>query len=125
MIGIGNGGVSTNGLVFCVDSFNINSYNGSPPTDVYDLITGSTNTLDNGVSFNGRSFVFDGIDDEISVGNLGSFPSFTLNMWFNSSSITDYKNIIDFNGGNTMLRIEQYTAPGYFSFYNNGSGSGC
>lgn len=117
-------GVSTNGLVFCVDSFNIKSYTSSVITQ--NLTGTGSYTLSNGVSFNGRDFTFDGIDDNIIVGSLGSgFASVTLDIWFNSSSITDYKNLIDFNGFNTCIRIEQYTAPGYFSAWGNlGGGSG-
>jgi len=118
-------GVSTNGLVFCVDSFNVKSFTSS--TSTYNLIGASSSyTLANGVGFSGRDFTFDGIDDYIGVGDLGTnFASVTLNMWFNSTSITDYKNLIDFNGFNTCIRIEQYTAPGYFAAWSNlGGGSG-
>ncbi len=116
-------GVSTNGLVFCVDSFNVKSYTSSVVTQ--NLTGTGSYTLSNGVSFDGRDFTFDGIDDNIIVGNLGNnFTSVTLNIWFNSSSITDYKNHhIDFNGFNTCIRIEQYTAPGYFGAWSNGSGN--
>lgn len=117
-------GVSTNGLVFCVDSFNVKSYTSSVVTQ--NLTGTGSYTLSNGVSFDGRDFTFDGIDDNIIVGNLGNnFTSVTLNIWFNSSSITDYKNLIDFNGFNTCIRIEQYTTPGYFGAWSNlGGGSG-
>jgi len=77
-------------------------------------------SLVNGVSYNKRDFIFDGIDDYINVGNLsGISGDFTLNIWYNSSSIVDYKNLLDFNGGNTMLRIEQYSLPGYFAGWSN------
>jgi len=120
MKGVGNGGVIQDGLFFIVDSFNVKSYI-PPQTASYDMTERNHNcTLNNGVIFDGRSFEFDGIDDYIDVGNLGNdFASFTLDMWFNSSSVIDYKNIIDFNGGNTMLRIEQYTDPGYYYTYIN------
>ena len=127
--------VSTNGLVYCVDAFNIKSYPSgatytAPFTGAVDNMgpardwTGASYSLiANSVGFDGRSFTFDGVDDYIAAGDLSflgtDFSSFTLNIWFNSSSITDYKNLIDFNGFNTCIRIEQYTAPGYFAAWSN------
>lgn len=73
-----------------------------------------------GVSTNGLVFSMDPLNLK-SYGN--DFSSVTLDIWFNSSSITDYKNLIDFNGFNTCIRIEQYTAPGYFGAWGNGSGN--
>lgn len=112
--GVGSNGIITDGLVFNIDAFNLKSYDTISATAYDTTKRNHICPLNNGVIFDGRSFEFDGIDDYIEVGNLGNdFASFTLDMWFNSSSVVDYKNIIDFNGGNTMLRIEQYTAPGY------------
>lgn len=92
----------------------------TPQTASYDMTKRNHNcALENGVGFDGRSFVFDGIDDNISVGDIGTFSEFTLDMWFKSTSITNYKNLIDFNGGNTCLRIEQYSYPGFVHTWKN------
>ena len=92
------------------------------PTVVSNLKSDSTVpvsfNLANGLTSNKKEFLFDGIDDYIEVGNLGAFTSFTLDIWFNSSSHTDYRNILDFNGGNSGVRIEQ--TVGYSSNWLNG-----
>lgn len=93
-----------------------------PPTQVSNIINGQIFPLLGGVGFNNRDFLFDGTSDYINIGNLGNgFTSYTLNLWFNSSSITNFKNILDFNGSNTGLRIEQTT--GYSAACLNGTGT--
>lgn len=91
-------------------------------TDVFNLkdsVSNTLNTLQNNVYFNSRDFVFDGVDDYINVGSLGNFTSYTLDMWFKSTAVVDYKNLIDFNGNNDGVRIEQYTTPGYTLNWTN------
>jgi hypothetical protein len=96
-----------------------------PPTNVNNISGDYVYSLVNGVSFNKRDFVFDGVDDYINVGSLPSVSGdFTLNIWYNSSSIVDYRNLLDFNGDNTMLRIEQYSVPGYQSNWSNANQPG-
>lgn len=91
-----------------------------PPVTVNNGVNNDVYSLANGVSYNKRDFIFDGVDDYINIGSLPSVSGdLTLNIWYNSSSIVDYKNLLDFNGGNTMLRIEQYSNPGYFSSWSN------
>lgn len=118
MKGVGGGVVTTDGLYFIMDALNLKS----GTSTAIDIANEKSYTLSNGTYNNGRSFVFDGIDDYISVGALGSasqFTSFTLDLWFNSSSIVNYRNILDFNGMNTGIRIEQYTYPGYLASWAN------
>jgi len=115
--------IVTDQLYLSLDAADVLSYPGSGTT-WYDLTANSHNaTLTNGAYYDPSDsgvMVFDGVDDYANVGSLGSgFGIFTLDMWANSGSVTDYKNIIDFNGGNTMLRIEQYTSPGYYATWVN------
>src|SRR5574343_264003 len=121
MKGLGNGGIVTDGLVFVVDSFNKKSYLTSQ-TNVYNLkdsINNTINTLQNNVYFNNRDFVFDGVDDYINVGSLGNFTSYTLDIWFKSSAVVNYKNLLDFNCNDDGVRIEQYSSPGYAYTWSN------
>jgi hypothetical protein len=81
----------TNGLVFCVDAADRNSYPGSGTTWT-DLSGNSNNgTLTNGPTFsnsNGGCIVFDGIDDYVSISNNTLInpnnDSFSIVAWVNS-----------------------------------------
>ncbi|MEY2924054.1 MAG: Synechococcus phage [Bacteroidota bacterium] len=62
-------------------------------------------------------FDFDGTNDQIAIGNLGSFSTFTVEVLFKSDSVTNYKNIMDCNWltdnatySNSGPRLEQYTS---------------
>jgi hypothetical protein len=49
-------------------------------------------------SANGGSLSFDGSDKYVNVGSLGSqFTNFTVEIWFKSDSVTNYRNPIDCN----------------------------
>jgi len=87
--------IVTDGLVFCVDAANGNSYSGSGTTWT-DLVGGNDGTLANGPTFdsaNGGSFEFDGVDDCVTTslrsqaGNFDSISSneFTVITWFKPS----------------------------------------
>jgi hypothetical protein len=93
----------TSGLVFCLDAANIDSYRGSG-TSWNDLGPNERNgSLIGGPTYstaNLGSIVFDGVDDYSSHGELpGIFSSFTVSVWFYSTSVTNYKNVIDCNFG--------------------------
>jgi hypothetical protein len=80
------------------------------------------NSIDIGsVSFDSNAqMTFDGTDDFIPLGNLGTIGSaYTLECVFNSTSVTSYRNVFDMNyntysgvTGNTGPRLEQYTGQG-------------
>ena len=62
-------------------------------------------------------FDFDGTNDQIAIGNLGSFSTFTVEVLFKSDSVTNYKNVMDCNWltdnatySNSGPRLEQYTS---------------
>ena len=112
--------LSTDGLVLHLDAGNKNSYGGSGTTWTDLSGNSNTGTLTNGPTFNstfGGNIVFDSIDDFVSVGNIGSFSTFTVEIWFKSDSVSNYRNPIDcnwlvFNGGasgysNIGPRLEQ------------------
>ena len=49
-------------------------------------------------SANGGSLVFEGSDEYVSMGSLGSgFSNFTVEIWFKSDSVANYRNPIDCN----------------------------
>ena len=61
----------------------------------------NTGTQSGGVTYNtanGGSLSFDGSDDYVSMGSLGSgFSNFTVEIWFKSDSVANYRNPIDCN----------------------------
>jgi len=70
------------------------------------------------VSFNSNAqMVFDGTDDRIDLGNLGTIgTTYTIECIFNSSNVVNYRNVFDMNyetypgvTGNTGPRLEQYS----------------
>jgi hypothetical protein len=86
------GPIVTDGLVFAVDASNIVSYE-SGSTTTYSLTGSLSGSLINGVGYsnsNSGVFVFDGVDDFISVNNPQSLNpgtgSFSLDFWCNVST---------------------------------------
>ena len=61
----------------------------------------NTGTQSGGVTYstaNGGSLTFDGSDDYVSMSSLGSgFSNFTVEIWFKSDSVANYRNQIDCN----------------------------
>jgi hypothetical protein len=95
----------TNGLVFCVDAADKNSYIGSGTT--WTDVSGNAynGTLTNGPTFNGNNggvIVFDGVDDYVDLGtNLsGNFSSnqVTVCTFSKISSVVSKNTLISFNG---------------------------
>lgn len=87
------------GLRLTLDAGSNRSYPGSGTT-WYDLSNNYNGTLTNGPTFsstNGGSITFDGTNDFVSVGSIGSTPLFTVEIWFKSNSVTNYRNPIDCN----------------------------
>ena len=79
-------GIVTSGLVFSIDAANTRSYAGSGLT-AYGLVGGIGGTLVNGVGFgttNSGSFIFDGSNDYIDLGNsIQNYSLFTTSFWIN------------------------------------------
>ena len=78
--------IPLDGLVFSIDAGNAKSYSGSG-TNVIDIVTGTVETLTNGTGYSSNLsgyFSFDGVDDFINVGSLGTFTTQgTISFWMN------------------------------------------
>ena len=109
--------IVVDGLVFYIDPNNPNCYPGFGNT-LYNIVNTSiggtfvgytSNPIDNTET---RSIFFDGTNDFIPIGSLGSFyTQGTISFWMKSSDITDnYRNpfATNYNGSNTnVIRFEQ------------------
>ena len=104
----------TDNRVFEMD-LNRGSYSGSGST-VTDLagnydgtLTGATYTA--GDSTNPSYFTFDADSEEVSWGNVGTYAGSSVELWWYSTSVTNYRNAMDGNFGsnasNTGPRLEQ------------------
>jgi len=104
-------GIIADGLVFNVDPANRASYP-KTGTTINDTIGSNTGTL-NGTTFQDIDrgvFNFDGIDDDISFAAANSGPlnnigtgDFTVSVWANAVTKTDYGALIGNNTGNGLL----------------------
>jgi hypothetical protein len=112
--------IVTSGLVLNLDAGNTKSYPRSGT--VWRDLSGNNNSgsLVNGPTFssdNGGSIVFDGTDDYVQYGTgSGVTTDWTVSVWFYSTSVINYKNVIDCNYGysstigNLGPRLEMNTA---------------
>ena len=114
-MGISRGNITTNiiknGLVFNMDAANRASYP-KTGTTATDTIGNISSTL-NGTIFeniNSGVFNFDGVDDDISFAAANSGPlndigtgDFTVSVWANAVTKTDYGALIGNNTGNGLL----------------------
>ena len=123
--------VSESGLVLALDAANSKSYPGSGTTWTDLSGRGNNGTLVNGVGYNGSnlgSLVFDGVNDYVNAGSLGtSIPNFTVEIWFKSGAVANYRNPIDCNfgtyGSNTGPRLEQNSTGNLVWIIGNSSGT--
>lgn len=72
-------------------------------------------TANNGV------MIFDGVDDYVSIGNLGNlYASGTISFWMFSTLVENYRNVFstNFNGNNDAIRFEQYTTLSPYGSFN-------
>ena len=125
--------VVASGLRLSLDAGNSSSYSGSGTTWTDLSGNGYNGTLTNGPTYssaNGGSIVFDGSDDYVTAGNIGSFPNFfTVEVWFKSDSVTNYRNIIDcnwlvYNGSYSNIgpRLEQDSTGALYWLVGSSSG---
>lgn len=113
--------IVTSGLALHYDmsDYRSNPFTGTSITDLSGI--GNTGTLTNGPAFsssNGGVISFDGTNDYIHIGSLGSFYSQgTISFWMNSLDVTtnprnpfstNYNGSINFD----VLRFEQAESPG-------------
>jgi hypothetical protein len=126
--------IVVDGLVFMIDPNNTNSYSGYGNT-VYNLVNPSiggtfvgytSNPIDNTEN---RTIFFDGTNDFIPIGSLGSFyTQGTISFWMKSSDITaNYRNpfATNYNGSNVnVIRFEQGEGAGALKcWFGDPSGS--
>ena len=105
--------IPLDGLVFSIDAGNSKSYSGSG-TNVIDIVTGTVETLTNGTGYSSNLsgyFSFDGVDDFINVGSLGTFTTQgTISFWMNCLEVQlviTNPFSTNYNGFNTnVLRFE-------------------
>ena len=90
--------IAKNGLLMHLDAGNTKSYPGSG-TSCTDLSgNGINGVLTNGATVSNGAFVFDGVDDHVSMGDvLDITGSFSLNVWFkgNTTQPDQYVGILN------------------------------
>jgi uncharacterized delta-60 repeat protein len=127
-VGLGHSpSIVINGLVLALDAGNIKSYPGIG-TNWTDLIgSGNNGTLTNGSyyrSTSGGSIVFDGSDDNVSIGtngfSFGSSPG-TLSAWAATRDRTSTRTIVSY--GNAATNGARFLGVGASNFYFSGYGS--
>jgi uncharacterized delta-60 repeat protein len=119
--------IVTNGLVLALDAGNIKSYPGIG-TNWTDLIgSGNNGTLTNGSyyrSTSGGSIVFDGSDDNVSIGtngfSFGSSPG-TLSAWAKTRDRTNTRTIVSY--GSSVTNQARFLGVGASNFYFSGYGT--
>lgn len=83
---------------------------------ILDLTNRNTVTATS-LTYANNSFTFDGTN-YMSISALGSISAFTVSVWFNSTAVENYRNVIDCNynynanTGNIGPRLEQNSAGG-------------
>ena len=121
-----NTSIVSDGLVFALDAANSRSYSGSGNT-AFNLVGGIGNTLVNGVGFTSSyagSFVFDGSNDYIPLGSLGTFyTEGTIGFWMNPSDVSAaIRNPFSTNYGTTtnanLIRFEIGELPNTFKAFS-------
>ena len=124
-----NPSIVTDGLVLCLDAGNRKSYPGSGTTWTDLSGRGNNGTLVNGVGYNsgnGGSLVFDGVNDNINVGNTTriispSQSSITVNCWVRTNVVNEYKkifvNMASGGGPSTISAIYFSIGPSPFNTY--------
>jgi hypothetical protein len=129
---IAGANINDNGLIFSLDAANFRSYSGSGLTS-FGLVGGIGGTLVNGVGFtstNSGSFIFDGTNDYIPVGSLGTFYNQgSLSFWIKFSDVSaSIRNPFSTNYGTTnnvnVLRFETGEVSGSLrAWFGNDSGT--
>jgi hypothetical protein len=82
-----------------------------------DIIDGNDGTLLNGATYAagkvGQAFSFDGINDYVSIGNMGSFPiTGAIEFWMNPSVVENHRDpfTTNYNGYNAAIRFEEHSS---------------
>jgi hypothetical protein len=98
--------IVTDSLLLYLDAANPSSYPGTGNI-WYDLSSNKKHgTLINGATFdsaNRGSIVFDGTDDYVSIGSIGTIPNFTVLVWFYPYAVQNFQNVLDCNYDYNMI----------------------
>jgi hypothetical protein len=98
--------IVTDGLVLNLDAGFVSSYPRSGTTWTDLSSSGNTGTLVNGPTFSGDSIVFDGVDDFISLNQVGNTTSFTYEVFLKCDNINKSQMYIGYsNIGAHYIRI--------------------
>jgi hypothetical protein len=90
--------INTDGLVYYLDCMNQKSYSGSG-TASYDLVSNLPSILTNGVSSDGRHFLFDGVNDYIIHDSIDLGTVCSWGIWFNFPAISGMPVLLGANIG--------------------------
>jgi len=105
--------IVNDGLVFCLDAKNKNSYPGSGLTTSNILDKSQKGTLENGVTITDNAFDFGGDDDYINFGDInnanGDTP-FSYGCWFNADTFVGFDML--------MGKYEWNSSHGWYIFTN-------
>jgi len=95
-------------LLLMVDSGNLISFENGNST-IYSLTGGHSGTLNNGVEFadeNGGILVFDGTNDNITIGTVGGYSNqITCEAWFKTTSNATWKNMLCGSTGDIIFTV--------------------
>ena len=123
-----NSKIVTDGLVLCLDAGNRKSYPGSGTTWFDMSGQGNNGTLTNGPTFsttNGGLFVFDGVDDYITVPINLTNTTYTVIAVSRYRAVGNKRRIISSNSTNWLLgywfgQTNKYYAEGWVSSSSGG-----
>jgi hypothetical protein len=112
-------GIVTDGLVLHLDAGNSTSYPGSGTTWTDLSGNGNTGTLVNGVGYNSSnlgSLSFDGVDDNVNVGNIISAPNLkTISCWVKFNTLSGGQEIV--SKSNSCVGVELLLLGNNLSYY--------
>lgn len=110
--------IVTDGLVLCLDAGNPKSYSGSGTVWTDISRNGNNGALTNGPTFssdNCGSIVFDGTDDYVNCGTVGTGGKITVNSWIKMSIGSTDKHIVDAYLNSWFLAITSANRPYFFN----------
>ena len=112
------------GLVLHLDAANVKSYPGTGTTWKDLSGYGNNATLTGNPTYsaaNNGSIVFNGGNDAVLVGNLGSlYTAGTISLWMYSTAVENYRNVFstNYHRQNDAIRFEQYTTLVPYGAFN-------
>jgi hypothetical protein len=121
----------TNGLVFCVDAADKNSYSGTGTTWNDISGNGKNGTLTNGPTFNGSNLgniVFDGTDDYTSTNldlSWNNTNSVSISMWIKTGNTSQSRGFLGTGNYEWQFRQGQYNGANndlVFVYWDNSGG---